>query len=226
MTILLWCHLYLEHGQSVFCSWGFVENSPCVKQHCKWFDIRPHRRHTRTVHSDSPGGANVQPYIESQKMVAVATSLSCRVSAISAFCLPTTQTPSITNSPVAIVCTMPVIAILVPKLVAKLATSLSTSEPPSNTRFLGPIRAHNPNGISIGSTVFAQMTVEYPYTLQWDARSPSQKKPLPMGGFGPPSNTWFPRPTQVLNTNGISIGSAVFAGLTSVTERQTTLLGR
>jgi len=31
-------------------------------------------------------------------------------------------------------------------------------------------------------------------------------------------------PTQVLNPNGMSIGSAVFAGLTSVTHRQTTLL--
>jgi len=37
----------------------------------------------------------------------------------------------------------------------------------------------------------------------------------------PPSNTWSPGPTQVLNPNGISIGSAVFAGLTSVTDRQT-----
>jgi len=27
----------------------------------------------------------------------------------------------------------------------------------------------NPNGISIGSAVFAQMTVAYPYTLQWGA---------------------------------------------------------
>ena len=41
-----------------------------------------------------------------------------------------------------------------------------------------------------------------------------------MGGSGPPSNTWFPGPTQVLNPNGSSIGSAVFAGL-SVTDRQT-----
>ena len=41
-----------------------------------------------------------------------------------------------------------------------------------------------------------------------------------MGGSGPPSNTWFPGPTQVLNPNGISIGLdvlAVLAGLTSVT---------
>jgi len=41
------------------------------------------------------------------------------------------------------------------------------------------------------------------------------------GGSGPPSNTWFPGPTRVLNPNGISIGSAIFAGLTSVTDRQT-----
>jgi len=43
-------------------------------------------------------------------------------------------------------------------------------------------------------------------------------------------NTWFLGLTQVLNLNGISIGAAVFAGLTSVTDRptdrQTTLLGQ
>jgi len=32
-------------------------------------------------------------------------------------------------------------------------------------------------------------------------------------------------PTKVYNPNDISIGSAVFAGLTAVTDRQTTLLG-
>ena len=41
------------------------------------------------------------------------------------------------------------------------------------------------------------------------------------GGSGPPSNTWFPGPTRVLNPNGISIASGVFAGLTSVTDRHT-----
>jgi len=41
------------------------------------------------------------------------------------------------------------------------------------------------------------------------------------GESGPPSNTWFPEPTRVHNPNGISIGSAVFAGLTTVTHRQT-----
>ena len=51
-----------------------------------------------------------------------------------------------------------------------------------------------------------------------------------MEGSGLPSNTWFPEPTQILSPNGISTGAAVFAGLTSVTDRptdrQTTLLGR
>jgi len=40
-------------------------------------------------------------------------------------------------------------------------------------------------------------------------------------GSGPQSNTWFPGPTRVLNPNNISIGSAVFPTLTSVTDRQT-----
>jgi len=40
------------------------------------------------------------------------------------------------------------------------------------------------------------------------------------------SNSWFLGPTGVLNPNGISIGSAVFTGITTVqTDRQTTLLG-
>ena len=36
-----------------------------------------------------------------------------------------------------------------------------------------------------------------------------------------PSNTWFLGPTRVLNPNSIAIGSAVSAGLTIVTDRQT-----
>ena len=42
-----------------------------------------------------------------------------------------------------------------------------------------------------------------------------------MWGSEPPSNTWSLGSSQVLNPNGISIGSAVFAGLTSVTDRPT-----
>jgi len=89
---------------------------------------------------------------------------------------------------------------------------------PTNTQFLGgPTQAHNLNGISISSAVFAQMTAECPYTLQRDAPSPI-KLPFPMGGCGPPSNTRFLGPTRVINPYGISISSAVFAGLTSVTD--------
>ena len=43
--------------------------------------------------------------------------------------------------------------------------------------------------------------------------------PFPLGVLWTPSNTWFPGPTRVLKPNGISIGSAVFARLTSVTDR-------
>jgi len=50
---------------------------------------------------------------------------------------------------------------------------------------------------------------------------PPSKLPIHMGGSGLPSNTWFPGPTRVLHPNGISIGSAVLAGLTSVTDRPT-----
>jgi len=39
------------------------------------------------------------------------------------------------------------------------------------------------------------------------------------GRSGPSSNTWFLESTQAHNSNGISIGSAVVAGLTTVTDR-------
>jgi len=66
-----------------------------------------------------------------------------------------------------------------------MATSLSTSGLQSNTWFLGPIRAHNPNGILISSAVFAQTTTECSYTLQRDAPSPLKFKIAPShGGSG------------------------------------------
>jgi len=43
---------------------------------------------------------------------------------------------------------------------------------PSNSWFLGPFWAHNPNSITIGSAVFAQVTAECPYTLRWGAPFP------------------------------------------------------
>jgi len=41
------------------------------------------------------------------------------------------------------------------------------------------------------------------------------------GGIWTPSNTWFLGPTRVLNPNDISIDSAVFAGFSTVSDRQT-----
>jgi len=43
----------------------------------------------------------------------------------------------------------------------------------------------HPNGIPIGSAVFAQTTVECPYTLQWDAHSSPKICPFPWGDLDP-----------------------------------------
>ena len=53
--------------------------------------------------------------------------------------------------------------------------------------------------------------VYIPYTLQCTAPSSPQNCPFP----------WFLGPTQVHNQKSISIGLAVFAGLTTVKDRQT-----
>jgi len=57
----------------------------------------------------------------------------------------------------------------------------------------------------------------------WTTPSPIKIAPL-HGASGPSSNTWFLGSTQVQNPNGILISSAIFAGLTIVTDRQTTPL--
>jgi len=51
--------------------------------------------------------------------------------------------------------------------------------------------------------------------FQWGEQSP------PWGGSGPPPDAWFHGPTQVHNPNSISIGSAIFVGLTVASNRQT-----
>ena len=58
------------------------------------------------------------------------------------------------------------------------------SGPPSNTWFLGSTRLSIPNGISIDSVVFTQLTAECPYTLQRAATYP-KNLPIPMGHLGP-----------------------------------------
>jgi len=81
------------------------------------------------------------------------------------------------------------------------------------------MRAHNPNSTSIGSAVFAQTTAEPLYCLQWFACFPL-KIASSLVGIWTSCNTWFIGPTRVRNANGNLIISAVFAGLTSVTDWQ------
>jgi len=50
--------------------------------------------------------------------------------------------------------------------------------------------------------------------------SPSEL-PLPIDKYWSPSNTWFTRPTGVVNPNGSGISSAVFAWLSTVADGQT-----
>ena len=60
---------------------------------------------------------------------------------------------------------------------------------PSNTHFLQPTRVHVLSGISMGSIVFAQLTVKSPYTLQWATSFSPQNCPFAWGVLsGPPSN--------------------------------------
>jgi len=47
------------------------------------------------------------------------------------------------------------------------------------------------------------------------------KLSLPIGGSGPPFNTWFLGPIRTQNPNSILIGSPIFARFTTVTDRQT-----
>jgi len=56
------------------------------------------------------------------------------------------------------------------------------------------------------------------YTLQW-AAPPPPIKIAPSHEWIWTYNTQFPAPTSFLNPNGISVGSANFAGLTSVMDR-------
>jgi len=93
---------------------------------------------------------------------------------------------------------------------------------PYKTCFLEPTRVHIPNGISIISAVFAGFTADRPYILKW---APFPHKCAFPWEIWSPSNTWFLRSTRVLNPNGVWIGLAIFAGLITVTDRQTTLLG-
>jgi len=85
------------------------------------------------------------------------------------------------------------------------------ASPSTPTSCLVRTRVHMPNGISIGSAVFAQLTAQRPYSLQWATPFPHKIASSPEGS-GPPSNEWFLGPTRGHNQTGISIGSAVLQG--------------
>jgi len=122
-------------------------------------------------------------YMESQKMVAIATSLTCNVPAISAFCLPTIQTSSITNCLVAIVLTKPVITTLVPKLVA-MATSLSTCEPRQTRGSLVPPKSSTQTASRSVQPFLHSSPQSVPILYNGTPLSPS-KLLLPMGDLDP-----------------------------------------
>jgi len=85
-----------------------------------------------------------------------------------------------------------------------------------STCFLEPTWVENRNGISIRSVIFAQLTAEC--RQEWpDMSFPLKTAPYAWADLDP-SNTWFLWPTH---PNGISIDSAVFWGLTTMTDRQT-----
>ena len=94
------------------------------------------------------------------------------------------------------------------------------STPPSNTWFLGPTRLRIPNSISIVIAIFAQLMAECPYSLQWVATFPLKIAPS-HGKIWTPVQYVVPWATGIHNPNGILIDSAVFAGLTIVTDRRT-----
>jgi len=89
---------------------------------------------------------------------------------------------------------------------------------PSNTWFLEPTRILNPNGISIGSAVYAQLTA---VSLYFTVGRPFPIKIAPSYGDLDPHLYGVLWPTRVLKSNGVWIGSAIFWGLTMVIDQQT-----
>jgi len=79
--------------------------------------------------------------------------------------------------------------------------------------FLGPTQVHILNGVLIDSAVFAQLTSDCP-TLYNREPLPPQNCSFAWGNLDP-DLMWFTGPTPLSITNGISIGSAIFAQLTA-----------
>jgi len=87
------------------------------------------------------------------------------------------------------------------------------SGPPCNTWCFGPMRAHSPNGTSIGSAVFAHLRQKVPILYNWRPYPP--EVPPFKWGIWTPCNTWCFGPMRAHSPSGTSIGSAVFAQMTA-----------
>jgi len=71
--------------------------------------------------------------------------------------------------------------------------------------------------MSIGSAVFAQRTGRrVSHYFKMNCYNIPKKLPLPLGGSGPTSNTWYLGPTRVIKPHGIWIGSAIFVWVPNV----------
>jgi len=90
--------------------------------------------------------------------------------------------------------------------------------PPFNAWFAGLIIL---NGISIGSAVFVQVTVESLYFTMGIPFPLHLKVPLPTRRSGPQSDMWVLGLTRVHISNSISNSSAVFTAFMIATDRQT-----
>jgi len=94
---------------------------------------------------------------------------------------------------------------------------------PANSWFPCPTRLSIPSCILICTAIFAQLTAQSPYTLQWAAIFPLRIILSHVGIWSPFSTCFIPH-THVHILNDVLIGLAIFAGLTIVTDRQTMLL--
>ena len=78
-----------------------------------------------------------------------------------------------------------------------------------------------------GSAVFAQTTVECPYTFQWDAHSPPKICPFPWGDLDPHLIHGTPGPPKSsTQTAARSVQPFLQGSLVWQTDRQTTLLSQ
>ena len=101
----------------------------------------------------------------------------------------------------------------------RVSSGIAESGPPSNTWFLENTRAHNPNGILIGSAICAQvnavssgmLSTSFPLQI---ASAHGDLEPIYC------MLLWSP---QVHNPNSTSISSAIFAQLTSECCRALTM---